>query len=343
MIFVPLSLFASVFLGIVLIWFARTHDMSHRAHQLFFVLVALYSVQSFLISLRWGYDVMPAASAAAVLAPVLPVVAYLSYGALSEPLKPRRLWPLIFILLNWLALAVLPELADVMILMTYLGFGGLLVRLAWRGPNQLALSPLDNAQEIVTAMALTGLVLIASGLTDIYVIFDFIRNEGRYVGLIVSVVQTAFVLVIGACAAFGRVSQPPEVNVDTPTEVAEGSVVDDAHIMTQLDRLFGHENLHRNEELSLRRIARRLGVPDRKVSNAINRSTGLSVSQFVNNHRIKDACQMLATTQDMVLVISLVAGFATKSNFNREFVRVTGLTPSVWRKENAGSGAAVIG
>lgn len=27
------------------------------------------------------------------------------------------------------------------------------------------------------------------------------------------------------------------------------------------------------------------------------------------------------------------AGFSTKSNFNREFKRVTGLSPSEWRKQ----------
>ena len=52
MIFVPLSLFASFLLAIVLVWFARTHDLSHRAHKLFFALVALYAIQSLLITLR---------------------------------------------------------------------------------------------------------------------------------------------------------------------------------------------------------------------------------------------------------------------------------------------------
>jgi AraC-like DNA-binding protein len=333
MIFVPLSLFASFLLAIVLVWFARTHDLSHRAHKLFFALVALYAIQSLLITLRWGYDVTGAASAAALLAPVLPVVAYLSYSAITGPLRPARLWPLIFIPLNWLGVTFTPDIADAMILMTFLGFGGLLIRLAWKGPDQMTLAPLENAREIVVAMALTGLTLVASGLTDIYVIVDFIRNDGRHIGFIVSFVQSAFVLVIGACAALGRVSQWPESDDDMPAEATDVTQEDDANVMAKL------EDLHRNEELSLRRIARRLGVPDRKVSLAINRRTGLSVSQFVNNYRIKDACRMLAKTQDTVLTVSLAAGFATKSNFNREFVRVTGTSPSTWRKENAGSDA----
>ncbi len=334
MIFVPLPLLASLLLVPVLIWFVRSHDMSHRAHQLFSLLLALYSIQALLLSLRWGYDVRVAASAAAVVAPVLPVLAFLSYDALTGPLRSRRLLPLLFIPVNWLVLTASPEIADVVILVTYLGFGGLLIRLAWNGPDQLAFSPLDNAREIVIAMALTGSTLIASGLTDVYVIYDFIRHEGRHVGLIISVVQSTFVVVIGICAASGRLSQTPEAEESPAVEVAD-TASDSDNIIAGLERLFERESLHREESLSLRRIARRLGVPDRKVSNAINRSTGLSVSQFVNNRRISDACHLLATTEDTILVVSLTAGFASKSNFNREFIRVTGISPSTWRKENA--------
>ena len=56
------------------------------------------------------------------------------------------------------------------------------------------------------AMALTGASLVAAGLTDIYLIVDFVRTGGQHVGLVVSIAQTAFVLVIGVAAAFGRVA-----------------------------------------------------------------------------------------------------------------------------------------
>lgn len=336
MIFVPLSLFTSFFLAIVLVWFVRTHDLSRCAHKMFFALVALYAVQSLLVTLRWGYNLTSAGSAAALLAPALPVVAYLSYRAILGPLGPARLWPLIFLPINWLGMVFIPDIVDAMILMTFLGFGVLLVWLAWQGPDQMTLAPLENAREIVVATALTGLTLVASSLIDIYVMVDFIYNDGRHVGFTVSFVQSAFVLVIGACAALGRVSQTPESDDEGATQAADVLQEDDAIIMAKLEDLFERENFHRNEDLSLRRLARRLGIPDRKVSNAINRCTGLSVSRFVNNYRIKDACRMLAKTPDTVLTVSLAAGFATKSNFNREFIRVTGTSPSTWRKENSG-------
>ncbi len=58
----------------------------------------------------------------------------------------------------------------------------------------------------------------------------------------------------------------------------------------------------------------------------------MSVSQFINGFRIRDAAQMLRQSDQTILQVSLSAGFMTKSNFNREFVRVMGQTPSQWRK-----------
>jgi AraC-like DNA-binding protein len=69
----------------------------------------------------------------------------------------------------------------------------------------------------------------------------------------------------------------------------------------------------------------------RGVSMAINRVSGLNVSQFVNNRRIREACRLLEKTDKPLTEIMFDCGFATKSNFNREFRRVTDRSPSQWR------------
>ena len=103
--------------------------------------------------------------------------------------------------------------------------------------------------------------------------------------------------------------------------------------MQRLNRLFEVSSLHRDTELNLRRLSRRLGVPDRSVSQAVNRTMGMSVSQYVNSYRIKDACKLLKTTDKSILQISMAAGFLSKSNFNREFTRITQKSPSRWRQD----------
>ena len=90
-------------------------------------------------------------------------------------------------------------------------------------------------------------------------------------------------------------------------------------------KLFG------DPDLSLNRLARKLGRPAREVSQAVNRVAGRNVSQFINDFRIAEACRLLAATDRSVTEIMLDVGFLTKSNFNREFRRVTGTSPSGWR------------
>lgn len=331
MLFVPLPLFATFLLGLALARFCLTRDMRLRAHQLFALLVALYAIQSLLSSLRWGYGVQAASTVMILLAPVLPVVAFLAYKTLSGVPTKWQLWPLGLIPMNWLGFVFAPGLSDAMILMTYIGFGILLIQLGLKGIEQIALSPLKDAGEIRIAICVTGAALIASGLTDIYIIYDFVQHNGRNAALAVTFVQTGFVLIIGVAGVFGRSSKPTaqESAPDAP-DIAEPEA--DIDIVTRLEHLFQTENLHRDEDLSLRRLARRVGVPDRQLSIAINHYRQVSVPQFVNDFRIRDACDLLRDTDRTVLDISLASGFATKSNFNREFLRVTGQSPSQWRK-----------
>jgi AraC-like DNA-binding protein len=330
MLFVPLPLFATLILSFLFFRFVLSRDMNIRAHQLFACLLAFYAAQSLLTTLRWGYGLQSVAIFVALLAPVLPAFAYLAYRALAGRHTSLHLWPLAIIALNWIVFLSLPMLADPLILVTYLGFGGLLLGLCWQGAERLSLSPINDAREITIAMCLTGTALVASGLTDVYLIYDFVENGGRNAGLVVTFVQTGFVLAVGVSAIFGRSAMNAETGsatlVETPLPTDQ-----DSDIVARLETLFTRDNLHHSEDLSLRRLSRRLGLSDRQVSNAINRTRQLSVSQFVNDFRVKDACALLRTTDKSVLDVSLSSGFATKSNFNREFLRVTGKTPSKWR------------
>ena len=82
----------------------------------------------------------------------------------------------------------------------------------------------------------------------------------------------------------------------------------------------------------MERLARREGIPARQISGALNRIYGRNISQIVNEYRVDDAKRRLATTRDPVTVIMLESGFGTKSNFNREFLHITGIPPSSYRR-----------
>ena len=87
--------------------------------------------------------------------------------------------------------------------------------------------------------------------------------------------------------------------------------------------------LYLDPDLTLARLARRMTLPAKQVSAAVNRVTGENVSRLINGYRIRHACERLAAG-DGVTTAMLASGFNTKSNFNREFLRVTGMSPSRW-------------
>jgi len=72
-----------------------------------------------------------------------------------------------------------------------------------------------------------------------------------------------------------------------------------------------------------------LGVPVKQLSEAINKVTGENVSRYINAARINEAKAVLSSGENVTSAM-LSPGFNTKSNFNREFLRVAGVSPSEW-------------
>jgi AraC-like DNA-binding protein len=105
-------------------------------------------------------------------------------------------------------------------------------------------------------------------------------------------------------------------------------------VARQLDDLMQSRQLYRDPDLNLGRIARKMNLPARRVSVAVNRVHGMSVSQYVNDFRIRAACGMLTDTDEPVTRLMFDCGFISKSNFNREFLRVTGTSPTEYRRRN---------
>ncbi len=119
--------------------------------------------------------------------------------------------------------------------------------------------------------------------------------------------------------------KPEPVKEPSPNE-------EDRRIFDTIDHLMRQQQLYRDVDLNLNRLARRAGIPSRQISAAINRILGRNVSQVVNEYRIEEAKRLLADATLPITTVMLEAGFQTKSNFNREFQRVVGMTPSDYRR-----------
>jgi len=132
-------------------------------------------------------------------------------------------------------------------------------------------------------------------------------------------------------AAVAERSQPAAEPAGVPDARPPVDSEEDRVVMASIDDLMRTQKLYRDENLTLDRLARKAGIPARRISMAINRLASRNVSQYVNDHRVAEACRLLAGTEQPITMVMFEAGFQTKSNFNREFQRVVGTSPSAWR------------
>ncbi|MGF0536835.1 helix-turn-helix domain-containing protein [Agrobacterium sp. ES01] len=350
MIFVPLSFCATLLLLVLIVRLLSARDEGGPAWP-FILLLLLYTVQTVMVGLRWGYGVTEILPLLATIASAIPPASYLAFRGLAQEGDMVRSgdWPHV---LPVIAVVILFALwrapIDILIIADFLGYGAALFWLARHGPDGLVASRLDGALRSWRSMLAGGVMLVSSALTDCAVSLDMSLGGGRHAGEVVSVSTTLILLLLGiAAASAGSGGGRREVEEGQASRKAVGAAAEndnpdtatasgaDAQIAADLDRLMGERQLFADADLNLARLARRLGLPARAVSNAVNRVHGVSVSQYVNNLRVVEACRLLAESDLPVTAIFYEAGFMTKSNFNREFLRVTGKSPTVWRADAA--------
>ncbi|MGB2146770.1 MAG: helix-turn-helix domain-containing protein, partial [Vibrio toranzoniae] len=92
------------------------------------------------------------------------------------------------------------------------------------------------------------------------------------------------------------------------------------------------DSLYLDPELTLSKLTRKLGIPAKQISIAVNQVHKKNISKLINKYRIDHAKHALITSQDTITQVFMNSGFQTKSNFNREFSTMTGMTPSEYRK-----------
>ncbi|MEY1556106.1 helix-turn-helix domain-containing protein [Yoonia sp. R2331] len=117
---------------------------------------------------------------------------------------------------------------------------------------------------------------------------------------------------------------------DTPLE-------EDQDLLRKLDQLMAEQQMFTDPDLTLARLGRRIHCPARSVSKAVNRIHGENISRYINGFRVRHAAMLLTTTDLPVTDIMLEAGFQSKSSFNTEFRRLTGQTPSDYKRQESGN------
>ncbi len=133
--------------------------------------------------------------------------------------------------------------------------------------------------------------------------------------------------------------QPTAMEADTQSETTAtkyGKSALSAEASTRLARKLRAamelDHLHRDPNLSLWVLARHIGASPNYISQTLNEVIGESFFDFVNGYRVAEAMKLLSTSNETVLAIAYEVGFNARSSFYNAFKRVTGQTPTNYRK-----------
>jgi AraC-like DNA-binding protein len=109
-----------------------------------------------------------------------------------------------------------------------------------------------------------------------------------------------------------------------------------AQIAADLGKRMLEQRLYVDGALDLKKLSELSGWSPNYISQALNQQLGQNFFEFVNGFRIAAAQRCLADPGDQrsILDIALACGFGSKSTFNAVFKRMTGLTPSAFRRRN---------
>lgn len=124
-----------------------------------------------------------------------------------------------------------------------------------------------------------------------------------------------------------------------PTEKTSSSPLEagiDKKLIDRLLHLMEGEKIYHTEGLSIRRLADRLEVKEYKLRQTINRHLGFrNFNEFLNAYRIREACDILVDPEKKELTVLEIAyglGYQSLAPFNKAFKKLTGTTPTQWRK-----------
>jgi AraC family transcriptional regulator len=85
-------------------------------------------------------------------------------------------------------------------------------------------------------------------------------------------------------------------------------------------------------DVSLAALASDAGLSRFHFCRAFKESTGLSPHAWLRQHRLEQAMQMLRDTDDSIALIAAALGYASQTAFAAAFRKLTGETPSDWRR-----------
>jgi AraC-like DNA-binding protein len=102
---------------------------------------------------------------------------------------------------------------------------------------------------------------------------------------------------------------------------------------TKLISAIESEKLYLNPDLTIKDIANHIGSNTKSASQVINQMHGKNFFDLINSYRCAEVKRILETDEKSTIMEAMFqAGFNSKSSFNKEFKKLTGQTPTEYKK-----------
>jgi len=106
------------------------------------------------------------------------------------------------------------------------------------------------------------------------------------------------------------------------------------HYKVKLIHQLGEKKLYLNPELTLKDLADNIQTTPKVLSQVINQRFNQKFYDLINSYRCEEVKRILSESDDKTTISEAMyhSGFNSKSSFNKEFKKLTGQTPSGFKK-----------
>ena len=290
------------------------------------ILLAVCAMQTAILAMSQHYQLPGARLLQPITATFIPPIAWLAFQWTA--VRPVRQSDLLHLLVPATAIAALitaPSFLDVFIPGAFVFYGGALLMVSRKGPDAQPRAFLVDGNLPATIWQIIGAVLIVSAFSDVLIWGAILYGFDHLGPWIISLFSVGNLMLIGMVSLSTHLQTEETSPEETPRPRSE----EEQHIWQRVQSYMTEHRPYLDPDLTLARLSRKLAVPAKTLSTVINRETGANVSRYVNAARIAAAQKALSEGENVTSAM-LSSGFNTKSNFNREFLRITGTSPSKW-------------
>jgi len=106
-------------------------------------------------------------------------------------------------------------------------------------------------------------------------------------------------------------------------------------LIASLNHIMDIEKPYLNENLSLKELSKLVNTKERDLSKLLNRNLNTNFYNYINEYRITTFQQKIKTGMENYTIMGLAydSGFKSKSSFYRAYKKITGSSPSAFKKK----------